>query len=194
MANLVDYVFNNMGRMGNDACENSQRNVLNVKHANYSLKNLYNLECDMKKPIEFATNQPNIFLKGSNQVGPNGCNIDDNSQLTIGSTQTNPKCRLSLYPRPYLTVPYLGKGTCNVGVESNLQQGDSNRTKKSVQAASEICYMDQNSYPMMESLQNTVTNPNNLIEDDAAAGWIRGGLPSRDAMRNHNYYNQNCNK
>ena len=50
MANLVDYVFNNMGRMGNDACENSQRNVLNVKHANYSLKNLLN---GLYKPSDY---------------------------------------------------------------------------------------------------------------------------------------------
>ena len=54
--------------------------------------------------------------------------------------------------------------------------------------------MDHKDYPMMKSIQSTVTNPSNLIETDAADGWIRGGLPSRDAMRNHNYYNLNCNK
>jgi hypothetical protein len=194
MANVVDYVFDNMSRLGNDVAENTQRNQLNVKHANYHLKNHNNLDCAMTNPIEFATKQPNVFFKGSNQIGPNGCNIDDHSKLTILSTQTTPKCRISLYPRPYLTVPYLGKGIFNLDAETNLQQGENNRVKKSVLAASEICYMDQKTYPMMNSIQDTVTNPNNLIENDAADGWIRGGLPSRDAMRNHNYYNLNCNK
>ena len=39
MANVVDYVFNGMSRLGNDVAENTQRNQLNVKHANYHLKN-----------------------------------------------------------------------------------------------------------------------------------------------------------
>ena len=61
MANVVDYVFNGMSRLGNDVAENTQRNQLNVKHANYHLKNHFNLDCAMSKPIDFATKQPNVF-------------------------------------------------------------------------------------------------------------------------------------
>ena len=40
---------------------------------------------------------------------------------------------------------------------------------------------------MLPSLQATITNPANLIENIAAEGWIRGGLPSRDLARDKDY-------
>ena len=36
---------------------------------------------------------------------------------------------------------------------------------------------------MIPSLKSSVTNPANLIEDSAADGWIRGGLPSRELSK-----------
>ena len=34
--------------------------------------------------------------------------------------------------------------------------------------------------PLVPSLQRNIQNPVHLIESDAADGWIRGGLPTRD--------------
>ena len=39
----------------------------------------------MKKALDVSTNQPNIFITGCSEVGPNGCNVDVNSNLKIGS-------------------------------------------------------------------------------------------------------------
>ena len=65
--------------------------------------------CPMNKAIEFATNQPNVNYTGSHQVGINGCNVDTNSELKYTKI-SKPACKISLLQRPYLTVPYLGKG------------------------------------------------------------------------------------
>ena len=46
----------------------------------------------MRKPINFATTQPNVFYKGGHG-GLGGCTIDSESNLKIGSIQTNPKCK-----------------------------------------------------------------------------------------------------
>ncbi len=88
MAHSNDYNFNSLSRIGDDSCDISQRNVQNVSQANYLLTNYFSADCGMQRPIEFATSQPNIFYKGGNQVGAGGCNIDANSELLIGTINT----------------------------------------------------------------------------------------------------------
>ena len=110
MASVNDYTFNTMARIGNDNCDLSQRNVQNVESANYMLTNFGANDCTMQKPIQFATNQPSVFYSGSHQTGIGGCNIDTNSELLIGSSLSKPACKISLFQRPFATVPYLGRG------------------------------------------------------------------------------------
>jgi hypothetical protein len=40
---------------------------------------------------------------------------------------------------------------------------------------------------MIPSLKASVTNPANLVEGVAAEGWIRGGLPSRELVKDKDY-------
>ena len=131
----------------------------------------------MKQPITFATNQPNIFYKGSHGA-LDGSTVDDESNLLIGSIQTNPKCKLNLQPRQFVSVPYLGRGPAHPLLESKLQQGSDFLGKKSCKTITEKSYNNEKT-PLFESLQRTIQNPANLIEDVANDGWIRGGLPSR---------------
>ena len=70
-------------------------------------------------------------------IGLGGCNIDTNSKLLIGSIQTNPKCRISLQERPFLTVPFLGRGPSMPVKESQLLQGAYNPDKKSCKSIME---------------------------------------------------------
>ena len=145
----------------------------------------------MKQPIDFATQQPNIFFKGGvgSNVGAGGCVVDDNSKLMIGTVQTNPKCRISLFQRPFVTVPYLGRGPSKPGLESALQQGDHVSNKKSCNTVTETPFLRETT-PLIPSLSETIQNPNNLVEGVAARGWIRGGLPTRDLIRDQDYFNR----
>jgi len=106
--------------------------------------------------------------------------------MKIGTIQTNPKARISLYERPFVTVPYLGRGPSRPIEESKLQQGDFVTNKKSCNTISELEYTNQYT-PMIPTLKATVSNPNNLVEGVAAKGWIRGGLPSRELVRDQDY-------
>ena len=47
---------------------------------------------------------------------------------------------------------------------------------------------------MIPSLEATITNPANLVEGVAAEGWIRGGLPSRELIRDKEYFDCHTNK
>lgn len=185
MAFVSDYTFQNMTRIGNDNCYVDQRSIQDVKHGNYMLTN-YFPACPMSKAINFATSQPSVFYSGSQQVGIGGCNIDYNSDLLI-SDLSRPKCRISLMQRPFATVPYLGRGPSNSILESQIQQGEMVNNKKSINTTSEISYIPYSNYPLLPSIQSTVTNPSNLVESAAAEGWIRGGLPSRDLVRDQDY-------
>ena len=185
MAYVNDYTFDRTTRIGDDQCDLSQQNIQNAQAATYMLDN-YRPACPMSSAIEFATSQPNVNFTGSHQVGINGCNIDQNSELSM-SALSKPKCRISLFERPFATVPFLGRGKSNPVLESQIQQGDIANNRKSVNPSSEVCYMGYSNTPMIPSLQATVTNPANLVEGVAAEGWIRGGLPSRELTRDKDY-------
>ena len=186
MAFVKDYTFHNMARIGNDDCDLSQRNVQNLKSGNYALTNYFSNDCTMKNSIQMATNQPSMFFTGSHQTGVGGCNIDENSNL-FHSLLSKPACKISLMQRPFSTVPFLGKGPGDVMLESKIQNGEWMTDKKSIGTTSETSHIKYRNYPLLPALQATITNPANLVEGDAAEGWIRGGLPSRDFTRDYEY-------
>ena len=101
--------------------------------------------------------------------------------------------KLSLCERPFLTVPYLGRGKSDAVLESQLQQGELIGEKKSVSQLSEMSYENYHRVPLIPSLQATISNPQNLVEGVAADGWIRGGLPSRELSRDKEYDDNNTN-
>ena len=120
MAINDDFVFDQTTRIGTDACDQSQQSLQNKGNINYMMAT-YRPMCPSNDIVSFATRQPNINFSGSNRVGIHGCNIDTDSDLMIRD-MSNSKCRISLLERPYLTVPYLGKGKGNPTLESQLQQ------------------------------------------------------------------------
>ncbi len=176
------YSFSNMSRSGNDVSYQDQRTIQNTKHGNYMLTNYFASDCLMDQPIRFATLQPNVNYSGPH-LASGGCNIDENSNLVIGSLQTHPRARLNLQQRSYLSVPFMGRGIVDVGLESRMQQGDAITNKKSITTLTEKDYQAYRNYPLIGSLQSDVTNPSRLIEESASQGWIRGGIPSRELTR-----------
>jgi hypothetical protein len=187
MASVYDYKFYQTTRLGDDLCDRSQETVQNSNAATYMLSN-YRPTCPMRNAIDFATSQLNVNFTGSHQVGINGCNIDESSELTINDL-SKPACRISLLQRPFATVPYMGRGMNNPILESQIQQGDMAFNKKSINPLSEISYVPYYNTPLIPSLQATISNPANLVEGVAADGWIRGGLPSRELIRDKEYAN-----
>jgi len=187
MASVHDYNFYQTTRLGYDRTEFSQGTLQNAEYANYMLDG-FRPACPLSNAIDFATSQPNINFTGSYQTSVGGSNINENSQLLINDLSRT-KCRISLTQRPYSTVPYLGRGKCDPLLESQIQQGDFANNKKSINPSSETCYMQYSQTPLLPTLKATISNPANLIENNAAEGWIRGGLPSRELARDKEYSN-----
>ena len=188
MANVSSYTFDNMSRIGLDECNKSQTDIQNIASCNYTTQNYFASDCSMKKPIELATTQPGIMYNGGYNVGAGGCNINESSNLQIGTIQTHPKCRIDLFHRPFATVPFLGRGSVNPVIESQIQQGETLVNKRSVNKLSEKSYIRYSQTPLLPSVRERFSNPANSIEGVASQGWIRGGVPSRELTRDTDYF------
>ena len=179
---MLNFNFNNNDRLGFDQCIDDQRSIQNKRSSGYLLENFFP-ECPMSDAINFATSQPNVFFNGSSPVGIDGCNINESSEL-LHNKISRPACKLTLEPRLFLTVPYLGRGYGNVDIEDNLRQGQSIINKKTVNNLSEVSYQSYSNYPLIDEIQSKINDPKYLVEGVADENWIRGGEPSRDIAKN----------
>ena len=191
MAHVSSFTFDNMSRIGSDGANLDQRTIQDTQQCNYMLQSFFANDCTMQKPISLATTQPCVNYKGSHNIGLGGCNVDDSSNLLIGSIQTNPKCRIDLFQRPFATVPYLGRGAVDPVMESQMMQGEFGTNKRTVTNLAEKSHMKYRTTPLIPEMKQNLDNSNKYMETNAAAGWIRGGLPSRELTRDREVDNAN---
>lgn len=186
MASINNYFFDNLGRIGADATDNAQRTVSNTKFANYMLSN-YQGDILSDSHVNFATQQPTIMFSGvTHGKGLSGTAVEIDSELLIKSEKERPLEKLQLMQRPFLTVPYLGRGACNPTLESQLQQGEIVSDKKSVNTISEKTFSQYTIYPSDDKMAQHASNPAHTIEEYALDGWIRGGMSSREMSNDSN--------
>jgi hypothetical protein len=117
-------------------------------------------------------------------TGLNGDIVEFDSLLNIKKEQDRPLDKLSLNQRMFLTVPYLGRGSCDTDAESQLLQGENITDKKSVSTV-----MDKNffEYSMQPKDSKMVQSVNEFkVEETALDGWVRGGMTSRMLMEQDN--------
>ena len=183
MSHVVDFMFNNISRIGQDSYNHTQEATMNNAQASYSLTNLTGGDAGA---VDLSTKFPTMNMKSTAQVGPYGNNIDDSTKL-IQSKLTNTNNKINLQERSYLTVPYLGKGSVDVGLENSLRAGDTFKEKKSNVQLNEQPCCDIKKYPIHKDIQKSVTDPNQCVEESAVKGWVRGGLPSREIYKNKKF-------
>lgn len=184
------YTFDNIARIGNDSCCIDQNSIQNIEFCNYMTQNYFASDCSMKNTKKLATSQPGIMYNGGFNVGAGGCNIDTNSKLLIGTIQTHPRCNIDLFQRPFATVPFLGRGSVNPVIESQIQQGEQMPNKRSVNTLSEKSYIKYHQTPLLPAIQQKINDSSNSMESLNDQGWIRGGVPSRELTRDSDYVNK----
>ena len=171
------YMFNSMGRIGIDYTDQTAQNLYNTRFGNYMLSNYYS-DSASDQHIKFATQQPNIMPDAYNGVSSHV--IDQYSFLLTNTDSERPLEKLQLNQRLFSTVPYLGRGSGDPTLESQLQQGEMVSDKKSVTTVSEIAYTNCNNYPMMDDLKTRIGDPTYCVQEAALNGWVRGGSSARD--------------
>ena len=180
MASMFDYNFNNMGRIGFDSTDQSQKNVYNTRFTNYTLSNYFsNVASDSH--VNFAIQQPTLTFSGMvNGHGLTGGAVDAESAIFYKTENERPAEHIMLMPRPFLTVPYLGRGSCDPALESQLQQGETVSDKKSVSTIMEKSFSAYALYPTDDKMKDRVEDPAKNVEEAALNGWTRGGMLTRD--------------
>lgn len=177
---MYDYYFNNNDRIGADKVDNTQQNLQNTRFSNHMLSSYFS-ESITPNEIRFATSQPTIMMNGlANGDGLNGQIVDYDSELLIRTEQSRPLEKLSLNARPFVTIPYLGRGSCNPDIESQLLQGESVFEKKGVSTIMDKSFMDYSLYPVNDDMQRHMSTAAHIPTEDAALnGWVRGGVQTR---------------
>jgi hypothetical protein len=170
----ADFTFNNLGRLGSDPEDASQKTVYNTRFSNYLLSNYFSE--NQSQPVEFSTRQPALVMNGLSQgLGLSGASIDHDSFLTFnGQKPERPWERLEVQPRIFATVPFLGRGSCDPTLESSLRCGECTIDRqKSVNTVSEITY---DGYVFRPDSNELLREP----QEQNALGFDWGGIDSRE--------------
>ena len=190
---MSHYSFFNSDRIGSDSVDNTQKTLENTRYSSYALANFFNYSqpTESSQYVNFATQQPNVMFSGvSNGRGLVGSLVDSDSNLTIKTHQERSLEKLSLAQRPFATIPYLGRGSCDPLLEAQILQGETSQDKKSVSTIMSQSFMDYSLYPVDAEMKNRVNDTRNTIEESALAGWVRGGVQTRELAQDGAFVKQ----
>jgi hypothetical protein len=154
----------------------------------YHMDNQYGCECGLKEAREIQTSQPGINFKGGcGWSGEKGCLVDIDSQLRANKDRlTNKRQIFQLTERLSLTTPNLHKGFFDVDVESVIRPGDFTTDQRSCGPLSGVTIGNYFT-PMIPKLKEEIQDPTHIIPEDSRGDWVRGGLPTREMIRNDDY-------
>ena len=182
-----EYNIQNLTKLQEDKCYKNYKNTVNKNINTYVLRNLKDCECLAPATQEISLQHPGTFYRdGHGWTSNNGCNIDNDSKLRNSHNLTNMRKINQLYTRPYLTVPYMGRGEGDISKENILRSFISDNERRPCNVLSGISI--NNSIPLLSHIKNNIQNPKNIIPEDTDKNWVRGGIPSRDLIREKNYF------
>jgi hypothetical protein len=159
--------------------DQTQRNVHNTRFANHTLSNYFSKDTS-NQHVKFAVQQPTMNFNGvSHGSGLTGSIVDHESKLRIKDVNVTPAEKVQLFSRPFATVPYLGRGSVDPQVESQLMQGEFVTDKKSTSTIMDKSFNDHSLHILTNDMENHVTNASENVEEAALEGWVRGGANTR---------------
>ena len=179
-ASPTNYQLNQSGRMGNDLTDRTQRTVQNSAYLDTVLTN-FSSDKMSSSHVDFATQYAGVMVSGTNGgTGLGAMGVDAESSLLWKTTSQRPLEKLQLFPRAFLTVPYLGRGSCDTILESQLIQGENVRGKKSVSTVMEQNFLPLDKYPLDSDKRVRASEAKYSVEELALDGWVRGGKATRE--------------
>jgi hypothetical protein len=181
MATATEFKVNGFTRERDDVCSYNNEYRESVGPGRYAVTNLVP---NRATTVPQALSNPTVIA--AEGYGIDQTDIDSDSVLRNNPTlEGRSRCPLRVQSRPFATVPFMGRGRGNQELESRLQQSEFVRTGKECGTVTETFFESQFT-PLIPHLQANVQNPRNLVPEVAAAGWIHGGIPSRQYVRDLN--------
>ena len=179
------FTLNQRASLNSDAATINHEVNQSQGPGNYNVDNTFSCECGLDKARDLQLKQPNVNLTGGfGWMGENGCLIDNDSKLR-GNNLTNMKYINQLDAKQ--NAGFFGRGPHKVDVESEIRESLVIKDKRTCGPLSGISTLEYTLTPMVERLKNEVQNPKHIIPEDSMTSWVRGGLPSRQIVRNKEY-------
>lgn len=178
MSNESNFTFYNMARIENDNTTKTQETLQNDRFSSYITTNHFS-QNPVDSQIHFATQQPAVVPTGVTGVGISGDKVQNESVLLLDGEKERALGRLNLMQRPFLTVPYLGRGSVDPTLELQMKEGEPMGEKKSVSTVMSQSFMGYTLYPTDNNMEDRVSNTKNTVEESAMNGWVRGGADTR---------------
>jgi hypothetical protein len=173
--------INRLTHTRDDACGIASYYSQSVGPGKYNTMNLVP-QAERVNPLSI----PNVLIYPREGFGANNKAIDAESILKNQPEFKNNRCLIRNQARPFLTVPFMGTGRGNPDVESMLIHPEQVRQGKECGTVSEQGF-DGVFEPLIKPVRENIQKPEHLVPEVAASGWIRGGLPSRNYVRDVNY-------
>ncbi len=180
MSDLKLHNFHHTARIGTDHTDLTAQNISNTKFANHNLTNFFSNRLS-NDHVQFAIPQPALNFSGAaHGNGLSDSSTANENDLLLKAGQERPFEKLQLFQRPFTTVPYLGRGSVDPGLESQLMQGEPVTEKKSVSTIMEKSFNDYSLFVLDAEAKNKATDPRLKVEESALDGWVRGGMTTRE--------------
>jgi len=172
--------INRLTHTRDDACGIASYYSQSVGPGRY---NVTNLVPDARKVNPLSVD--NLIVYPREGFGANNAQIDAESVLKNQPEFKNNRCLIRNQARPFLTVPFMGSGRGNSDVESMLIHPEQVRQGKECGTVTEQSF-DGVFEPLIKPIRENIQKPEHLVTESAANGWIRGGIPSRQYLRDVN--------
>lgn len=173
MSAYTGSIFNNSARIGGDYIDQSQQNIQNERMNQAATANYFSNPSSIDR-IDFMADSG---MMSSGRVFGNGLGANEvevETSLFWRTKMDRESEDLMLKQRPFLTVPYMGKGSVDPDHETSLQRGEYLRDKKTGQPVGSMAALRMPEY-------YPISRPMAGIDEDniGLQGWQRGGVSSR---------------
>ena len=177
------FVIDEQTSLHDDVCHNNGKNIQSDSVNDYMLSNFADCDCDIKNVLKVSTDNRGLTVKDG--YGISECNVDSETGLRIGTVKRHHKVDQQLFPRPFATTPFIQRGEVKPDLESKLLSSLQNIKHKQMQNVS----VEDNIFePLNSNLAATVQDPIHIIQQDVSRTWVRGGVPSRQAVKDADYF------
>lgn len=176
--------FNSLTRLGDDSCTITSRDIRSVGPGVYAVSEKRPATTSAKAT---ALANPTVSY-GASYGNAASSVIDDESILRNHTVQTHNLKQTHAVsrpqPRPFATVPFMGGGRGNPDVESSLIHPEMVRCGAECGATVSEAQWPVFT-PLIPKIAANIQKPENLVQEAAAPGWMRSGLPSRQYARDN---------
>jgi hypothetical protein len=186
--------FNTLKRTNirSDDCNKDFDTIMSIAPGAYNLENFHSCTPGAPAARSVQLSQPTMNINfGVGYIGERGALVDNDSKVKY-SELTNRNTINTLNERPYLTVPYMGRGIGDSNIEPVLRSGEDTFQHKPCNALAGVT-IDNFFTPMVPCLKREIQNTKHIIPEDSMKCWVRGGLPSRQIVKNMDYMKR-CTK